>query len=113
MPTFREICLFKISGISLFKAIRNFFIAFLSMIWLIPFLFSTEFLFRYMIWVDNYLLKNEQIKENYPFWISISPFGVSRNLMRVAILGLGIVIFFWAFVTANKLWPIKKKNSSP
>ena len=35
---------------------------------------------------------------------------MSYGFLNIGLLWLGIVMAFWAFVAACKLWPIKKKN---
>ena len=88
---------------------RNILIALISAVWVWPFWVSAEFLFRYMQWLEERFVDPSSIMDEYPFWISISPFTISSLYLRVAGIWLMVVIFFWAFVAANKLWPIKGK----
>ena len=89
---------------------RNILIALISAVWLLPFWISAKYFLDNMAWLEqNKLTVEETLSENYPFWASISPFSISLLFVEIGVILLGVAIVFWAFVAANKLWPIKAK----
>jgi len=87
------------------KAVRNVLIALFSFGWVIPLRDGISTSFRYIHILHDFYPEDDlalRIKEASLYA------GMSRGLLKFGILWLAIVIGFWAFVAANKLWPIRK-----
>ena len=95
--------------IYLFRLCRNILISFFSAAWVIPLTGSLKFIYNYMRAGEI-----ELFKVDYPTGPPYSYIKISQSFLSIAEFLLIITIFFWAFVAANRLWPIKgkKKGSS-
>jgi len=81
---------------------KNVLIAALSTIWIVPFIICMGFLLEYMGVQERILFDKE-----YPEGWSFSYVDVSKSALVVLAVLLLAVTFFWAFVAASKLWPIR------
>ncbi len=66
-----------------------------------------------MATIEERLPEGSDTPVNYLPWpglSSISHFDACESALSNCVMILGIVITFWAFVVANKLWPIRKKQ---
>jgi hypothetical protein len=93
------------------RLIRNLVIAIASAIWLIPLWFYSDTWLRWMATLDGRLPEGSDTPVNFLPWpglSSVSHFAVCESALMDLVTMLGIVIIFWAFVAANRLWPIKK-----
>jgi len=82
--------------------IRNILIAIISTAWICTFLGFFGFLLEFMKLQENHLAK--QIP------ISLSYIDMSTVFFIITTILLGASVFFWTFIAANKLWPIKKND---
>ena len=87
------------------KAVRNVLIALFSFGWVIPLRDGISLLFRYI-----HILSDMYPEDDLALMIKEASLyaGFSRGQLKFCVLWLAIVIGFWAFVAANKLWPIRK-----
>ena len=86
------------------KLIRNILISLFSTIWILPFYMS---FMNLLIFLE---VREPDILNLDPEMISFSYVQLSRHLFIVSTIILFIAVFFWAFVAANRLWPIKGKD---
>ena len=86
-------------------------VSILSVSWLIPLWLSAKFFLENMALLEGEILTDETLfSSNYPFLTSISPFVISQSFIEVSMIIFAIVLFFWTFIAANRLWPAKKKD---
>lgn len=91
----------------LYRLIRNIFIALLSASWILPFVCSIGCMLEFMKRQEAEL----KIYENsYPHGPHFSTIELSQSFLTITAILMSIAVFFWAFVAANKLWPIKVKE---
>ena len=83
---------------------RNILIALISALWIFPFTLCVCF-------VLNFLQIQETIlfDKLYPNGWSFSYIKISESALTLVSVLLAITVVFWAFLAANKLWPIKGK----
>ena len=86
----------------IFRAIKNILIALGSIGWILPFQGSVAAFLHWFYHSQN---------PNYQLLGGDFNFHMSLFLFRLASVWLAIVIAFWAFVAANKLWPVKGKKN--
>lgn len=90
------------------KAIRNFIIAFASAACIYSLVSSVYAMLNFMKSQEAEL----NIYENYfPKGPPFSNVKLSQGFLLIGGISLAIVVFFWAFVAANKLWPIKDRKN--
>ena len=94
----------KNNMVILLKTIRNLFIAIFSSGWIIPLRFGIDSLFHYIHLLSNHSQEDLAMKSKTMFVYN----KMSSGLIGTGLLWFGIVIAFWVFVAANKLWPVKK-----
>jgi hypothetical protein len=91
------------------KMVRNALIALVTAVWVYP-------LYVFLIVVLDILelQENELVKSDYGFqngWdFSASEF--AQWVLPIVMVLLALVIVFWAFVAANKIWPIKRSKTN-
>jgi len=83
----------------MYRLMRNILIALLSVGWLVPFQASMHSL---TTWLFHSHQSDYQNSVDCGFNLDMSFF-----FFQTASIWFGIVVAFWAFVAANKLWPIK------
>ena len=97
----------------LWRLVRNLVIAIASALWLIPLWLYSNNLIRWMATIEERLPEGGDMPVNYLPWpglFSISHFAACEISLRYWVMILGIIITFWTFVIANKLWPIRKNR---
>jgi len=92
----------KLSEVSFWKIIRNIVLAILSMGWYIP---LSEGISDFFVWLYQALQPGgiDQGGKNFYFELHLA-----AGQIELGLLWLGLVLAFWSFVLANKIWPIKK-----
>ena len=83
------------------RLIRNIIIALASAVWIIPFTLSISFALIFLRIQEEILFDKE-----YEVW-SFSYMEFSKNAFDLMVILLVVTVICWAFVAANKLWPIK------
>jgi hypothetical protein len=86
------------------RLIRNCIIAGVSAVWILP-LFASIHALLHFFW----LLEADRGNGQYP----LPPFSMvvlSQWFLVIAEILLLVALFFWGFIAANKLWPIKRKQ---
>ena len=61
---------------------------------------------------DEPVIIEPELLEIEPEMLSFSNVEFSMHFFAVSTILLFITTFFWAFVAANKLWPINKKSDT-
>jgi hypothetical protein len=56
--------------------------------------------------------ESEVFKEEYPSGVPFSGVELGQWFLGIGSILLAIVVVFWGFVAANKLWPIKGKSKT-
>ncbi len=82
---------------------RNIIIALASAVWLIPFYISAEFALTFLEIQEKFLIE----KEYGNGACSFSYMEISIGFFIIMAILLAVTVISWAFVAANKLWPIK------
>lgn len=85
------------------RLLRNIVIAIVSVIWILPFTICGVF-FLGFVSIQEIVLFEEKYGGGSFYNIEIS-----QNAFVATMLLLAIVLFSWALVATNRLWPIKKK----
>ena len=85
------------------RFLRNIAIAIVSTIWVLPFYVFLGFIVDFLRIQEKLLFDAE-----YPEGWSFSYIEMSDVFLTITLALFMITIFFWAFVVANRLWPLKK-----
>jgi len=94
----------KLSEVSFWKIIRNIVLAIFSMGWCLP---LSEGISGFFTWLYQALQPGRIEQGGKDFYIGLN---LTAGLIKLGLLWLGLVLAFWSFVLANKIWPIKKKK---
>ena len=103
LETYCNVMCFRRIG-NMLRFIRNVLVAFSSACWLIP---LQGFVHELFAWLYDSCQTNYQPSIDYGFSLELSLF-----FFQIASVWVGIVIFFWAFVAVDKLWPMKRKKKN-
>lgn len=86
------------------RLIRNILIAVASAACVLPFIGLIGALLDFMK-----LQEHELVKADWPQGAPFSYVDLAEWFLMIAATTMTILVAFWAFVAANKLWPIRKK----
>jgi hypothetical protein len=93
----------KLIKIGMLKLTRNILIGILSVGWVVPIRGGIKGL---ALWLYSSHQPNYHESGDSGFNLQMS-----TGLLNIGLIWLALVIGFWAFVLANKLWPIRGKKS--
>jgi len=85
-----------------YRVIKNLLIALISVGWVVP---LQGFVNEFFAWLYNSRQIDYKDSIDCGFNLELGFF-----FFQVTSIWLSIVLVFWAFVAANKLWPIKKED---
>ena len=91
------------------RVIRNLFVVVVSVVWIYPFYMVTTTVLDIMALQEADLAKAHFGFENGGYFSAIE---LAQWILPIGAFLLAVAIAFWAFVAANRIWPIKRKQTN-
>lgn len=90
------------------RVIRNIFVAVVSVVWIYPFYMVATAVLDVMALQEADLAKTHFGFEKGGYFSAIE---LAQWILPVGAILLTVVVAFWAFVAANRIWPIERKQT--